>query len=88
MISAEESHERDRFSKKLAATMLLTRENNHLSKNKLSEICGISRTAIRMIENGDRQPAAATLFSMARGMKIPLWKIIKQVEEATNRVSK
>ena len=85
MSPPKRAHDREKFSSQLATVMLSLRESKTLSKNKLSQQSGVSRQAIRMIESGEREPAAATLYDLAKGMGIPLWKIIKQAEEAANK---
>lgn len=48
------------------------RERLKMSKNELSQRSGISRTAIRLIEAGERQPTiyTAALLSLALGIKL------------------
>ena len=53
--------EREIFSKRLEEL----RKRKGVSKNILSELCGLSRDAVRRYENGEAEPLMGSLCSIA-----------------------
>ena len=64
------------FLTTLARELRRLREESGLSKAELSNRSGITRQAIRMIENGDRTPSVATLWLIAEGLGVPASRIL------------
>jgi transcriptional regulator with XRE-family HTH domain len=58
------------------------RETNHVSKNELSQLSGLSRSAILRIETSLRQPTLNSLFRLSRALGIDLWKVVKAAEQS------
>lgn len=58
------------------------RETNHVSKNELGQLSGLSRSAILRIETSSRQPTLNSLFRISRSLGIDLWKVIKAAERS------
>ncbi|MFM7457314.1 MAG: helix-turn-helix domain-containing protein [bacterium] len=56
------------------------RSGNNLSQEKLSEITGLDRTYISMLERGIRQPSLSTLSQIADAFKIKTSELIKMLE--------
>lgn len=67
--------------KKLAGALLAEREAQSVSKRELSQRIGVSRTAIRTIENGERSPSVYILLKICKGLEIDLWKLIKEADK-------
>lgn len=57
------------------------RERQQLSRNRLSEMAGLSRQMITFVEREERNPSLETLFRITEALGIPLSKIVKEAEE-------
>lgn len=57
------------------------RERSGLTGTALAKEVGIDRTHLSNIENGRKQPAAATAIRMADALRIPLVAILASPEE-------
>ena len=68
--------------KELAKLLKQAREDKKVSKNELSQRCGLSRAAIRAIENEEKQPSIYSLLKIADGLDLKLWKLIKEATDA------
>lgn len=53
-----------------------------LSQEDLSLLSGLDRTYISLLERGLRQPTLSTLFVLARFVKVPAHRLVKQTEAA------
>ena len=80
-----EDSQLDSMTQALAKKLHAERERQELSKNELSQRAGISRQAIRLIEEGERQPGIYTLLLLAKALDVKLWQIIKDIEEPKKR---
>ena len=56
------------------------RERDQISKNALSEISGLSRRSIQLIEEEKRSPTLMSLLKIAHGMNSDLGQIISEAE--------
>ncbi len=70
----------DQLTAKLVAALKREREAQGISKRALSVRSGISRTAVRMIEAGERQPTLSTLAMLCEALDVELWQKIREVE--------
>ena len=57
------------------------REANHISQEKLAELCDLDRTYISLLERGLRQPTITTFFRLAKALKIKPSALIEKVEQ-------
>lgn len=57
------------------------RLKRQISKNELSQRSGISRAAIRTIENGEKQPNIYSLLKICEGLEIELWELLRRAGE-------
>ncbi len=71
----------DEIVLKLSQKMRDIREEKNISKNELSQRSGISRAAIRRIEEGQRSPSLYILLMLCRSMEVSLWELLKEVEK-------
>ena len=53
------------------------RESKSISKNELSQRSGLSRAAIRTIENGEKQPSIYSLLKITNGLEVSLLKLLR-----------
>lgn len=56
------------------------RVNNHLSQEKLAELCDLDRTYISLLERGLRQPTITTIFQLSKALNISPSEFIKSIE--------
>ena len=68
-------------ARQVALRIEAIRSEKNISKNELSQLSGISRSAILKIERGERTPAIATLFRFTKALDVPLWEVIMHVEK-------
>ena len=71
----------DEIVLRLSHKMREIREAKEISKNELSQRSGISRAAIRRIEEGQRSPSLYILLMLCRSMDESLWNLLKEVEK-------
>ncbi len=71
----------DHIVAKLSNKLHEVREDKNISKNELSQRSGVSRAAIRRIEEGQRSPSLYILLMLCKAMDITLWELLKEVEK-------
>jgi len=57
------------------------RKKKGISQENLADICGLDRTTVSLYERGIRQPTLPSLFTLAKGLKMPASDIISAVEK-------
>jgi transcriptional regulator with XRE-family HTH domain len=57
------------------------REQEHISQEKLAELCGLDRTFISLLERGLRQPSLTTLFRLSRALEITPHEFVRKLED-------
>lgn len=72
------------FAKNLKAI----REKEKLSLEKVSQLCGVSKTMIGQIERGESSPTLTTIWKIANGLKVSFTSLIHQVQSDTEVVLK
>lgn len=55
------------------------------SQDSLAEIAGYTRNYVGELERGRKSPSLKTLFNLAQSLRVPLWKIIRKIEDAVIR---
>jgi transcriptional regulator with XRE-family HTH domain len=75
------------FSQRVAARLKRYRLANGLSQRQLGERTGLSRSAIRMIESGQRNPTLFVCHAIAVALKVPLSTVIGEAERQRIRNS-
>jgi len=58
------------------------REEKKVSKNELSQRSGVSRTAIRDIENGHSSPSLYILLLLTKSLDVKLWSLLKKLDKS------
>jgi len=71
----------ERIVKRVAIQLKTVREKQRVSKNELSQRSGVSRAAIRRIENGERSPSIYILLLLTHSLNINLGELITEVEK-------
>lgn len=61
------------------------RDASALSKKRLSEESGVTRTAIILMERYERSPSAELLFRLCRAMMVPLSEVVAEAERRCAR---
>ena len=57
------------------------RQAKGLTQEQLAELCHYNATYISMLERGQRNPPFTTLCILARGLDIPLHKLLKDFKD-------
>ena len=52
-----------------------------MTQEKLSELAGLDRTFISLIECEKRNPSLATIGKISAALKINSWEILKMIED-------
>jgi transcriptional regulator with XRE-family HTH domain len=61
------------------------REATDMSKKRLSEESGVTRTAIILMERYERSPSAELLFRLCRAMGVTLSAVVAEAERRSDR---
>jgi transcriptional regulator with XRE-family HTH domain len=69
------------FAKCFAEVMRRRRKQSKMSQEKLSERADLSSKMISLVERGERTPSITVADSIARGLSIPLWRLVKDAED-------
>ena len=72
--------ESERFSQAVIARLKEERLKGGLSQAALAEAAGLSRTAITMIESGQRRPTLMVCHALAKALGLALSNVISDVE--------
>jgi Predicted transcriptional regulators len=67
---------KNELQKKLGQRIIHLREQKCWSQADLARACGKDRQAIEKIENGKVNPTLYTLYEVAQGLEVPLYKIV------------
>jgi transcriptional regulator with XRE-family HTH domain len=57
------------------------RSEKGFSQEAFADECGLHRTYMGAIERGEKSVTIETAGKVARALSLPLWKLMKQVEE-------
>lgn len=57
------------------------REQKGISQDRLSELAGLDRTYISLIECGKRNPSLATIDKISHVLGVKTWEILKYIQE-------
>lgn len=55
------------------------RIQNNLSQEKFSELIGVHRTYIGMVERGERNITIQTLLKIAKGLDMHVWQLLEDL---------
>ncbi|CAM5209801.1 DNA-binding protein OS=Lysinibacillus sphaericus OX=1421 GN=LS41612_09375 PE=4 SV=1 [Lysinibacillus sphaericus] len=61
-----------------ARNLKAIREKEKLSLEKVSQLCGVSKTMIGQIERGESSPTLTTIWKIATGLKVSFTTLIHQ----------
>jgi transcriptional regulator with XRE-family HTH domain len=56
-----------------------------VSKKRLAEMSGVTRTAILLMERHDRSPSLELLLRLARALEIPFSEVVREAELRSKR---
>jgi DNA-binding XRE family transcriptional regulator len=73
------------FSAEVIASLKSMRQARGISQGKLAEMAGLSRTAITMMESGQRNPTLFVCHALAAALNVPLSQIVLGVEKRARR---
>ena len=51
-----------------------------MSQEKLAEKADLSSKMISLVERGERTPSLTVADSIAKGLSVPLWRLVKDAE--------
>ncbi len=63
--------------KKLADRIRNLRNQNRVSQEELSDVCGINKGTLCKLENAERDPSIITLYKIAKGLDISVPDILE-----------
>jgi transcriptional regulator with XRE-family HTH domain len=69
----------------LGAVIRSHRNAKGLSQLAVSISAEITTTHVARIERGEKSPTFNTLYALADALNVPLWKIVKEVEESISK---
>ena len=72
---------REAVSAAVIKALFAERVRQGLSKNKLSQLTGLSLTMVSYVERGMRNPTLDTLLRLADALRVDLGQIIKQASK-------
>jgi transcriptional regulator with XRE-family HTH domain len=58
------------------------REQQGISQDRLSELAGLDRTYISLIECGKRNPSLETIEKITKVLGVNTWEILKHIKES------
>lgn len=61
------------------------RKQAKLSQERLAERADLSSKMISLVERGERIPSLTVADKIAKGLSIPLWRIVKDAENLRRR---
>jgi transcriptional regulator with XRE-family HTH domain len=56
------------------------RRQTKLSQERLAERADLSSKMISLVERGERTPSLTVAESIAKGLSVPLWRLLKDAE--------
>ena len=75
----------DPVNERIAGSVRALRSDRGLSLDSLSAMCGVSRSALSLIERAESSPTAAVLDRIAAGLGVPLASLFGDVAEEPTR---
>jgi transcriptional regulator with XRE-family HTH domain len=67
-------------AKRLGRNLWLARRRAGYSQEALGDLCGLHRTEVGMVENGQRLPRVDTLMKLATALEIGVEKLLDGIE--------
>jgi transcriptional regulator with XRE-family HTH domain len=67
-------------AKRLGRNLWLARRRAGYSQEALGDLCGLHRTEVGMVENGQRLPRVDTLMKLATALEIGVEKLLEGIE--------
>jgi transcriptional regulator with XRE-family HTH domain len=69
------------LSDSFAAVVEKHRKAKNLSRAALAAMAGLHQTYIGLLERGKRSPNLDTAQAIARSLRVPLWRLIREAEK-------
>lgn len=69
------------FARIFSVVVRQYRKDKKLSQELLAERAGLSSKMISLVERGQRNPSLVVADAIARGLAVPLWRLIKDTED-------
>ncbi len=57
------------------------REQKGISQDKLSDLAGLDRTYVSLVECGKRNPSLETIDKITRALDVKTWEVLKYIQE-------
>ena len=69
------------FARGFAEVVRRHRKQRKMSQEKLAEKADVSSKMVSLIERGERVPSVTVADCIARGLDVPLWRLVKDAED-------
>lgn len=69
------------FARCFAEVVRRHRKQRKVSQEKLAEKADVSSKMVSFIERGERVPSVTVADCIARGLSVPLWRLVKDAED-------
>ena len=77
--------QRDLLQEALGDRMRDLRKKQGFSQEAFADHCGLHRTAVSLIERGERVPSLITLVTISRGFGMSVSELLRGVDKAAKR---
>lgn len=71
----------ENFARSFSEVVRRHRKDKKFSQELLAEKANLSSKMISLIERGERNPSITVAHSIAQGLSVPLWRLMKDAEE-------
>jgi transcriptional regulator with XRE-family HTH domain len=68
------------LARRFADVVRQRRKQAKLSQERLAEKADLSSKMISLVERGERTPSLTVAESIAKGLSVPFWRLIKEAE--------
>ena len=69
------------LARRFAEVVRRHRKQIKLSQERLAEKADLSSKMISLVERGERTPSLTVADSIAKGLSVPLWRLVKDAED-------
>ena len=67
------------ITKELGLRIRYYRKEKHITQEKLAEICNLHPTYIGQLERGEKKATVESIYRIAKGLNIPISKLLENV---------
>lgn len=72
------------ITKELGLRIRYYRKEQHMTQERLAEICNLHPTYIGQLERGEKNATVESVYRIAKGLDIPISKLLEKVEYLEN----